>query len=99
MRSLWLLLLLSLLGCPDPPPPQPEVTFSVHLVDVGPNRDAVVACVVSIRSCNPKIAAGLVDRLRGSSLLVKAGLGEAEAQAAKAALEREGASAALFRLN
>lgn len=90
--SARLLLLASLLlaGCPADPPPPPRA--SLRLVSVGPRRDEVVACVVSLTGYARPLAERLVDRAPVTLPSLPSG-----AREGKAALEALGAEALVLQ--
>lgn len=61
--ALALALLLLLAGCPDPTPPAPAgPRYTVYLTETGPDPEAVVAAVASLRGWERPVAEGLVER-------------------------------------
>jgi hypothetical protein len=89
---------LLLSGCPEGGAPAPRApSYHVHLQEVGPNHDQVVAAIASLRGGTRVVAEGLVKRKRpGLSLPVATGFADrAAADAAVADLEAAGASAAV----
>jgi hypothetical protein len=85
-------------GCPKAPTPPAQASYSIHLNEIGEQRGAVIACVVSIRGCTTQLAEGLVKRKGPRSLLIRAEVSEAEGAQGVAALKAVGAKATLVKI-
>lgn len=84
---LVLALALLLAGCPEPTPPRPAgPRYTVYLTDAGPDPQAVVAAVASLRGWERPVAEGLVKRVGKLPSGIPA-LVDAEAEAAEQAAQ------------
>ena len=74
------------------PAAEEQTEFAVHLKDVGAKKIQVIKVIREVTSLGLKEAKDLVD---GAPSVVKEGIEKAEAEAIKAKLEAEGATAEL----
>lgn len=82
-------------GCPQGAPGPRAPRYSVRMLAVGEDPEAVIAAVASSTGFDARIARGLVER---APMPIRSGISDEEAQALAAALRDAGAEVAVVEI-